>query len=178
MWEAFLRLLSRLVPEPSNQQTNLGRTSLDVVRILITVGLIAGLVIGIARLIKRLRRRRYKPGDDGTESESREVLGEKIAEDATAKDMLAMAAELARIGDYRSAIRRTFIALLLELESRGKLHLDRAKTNYDYVNEIRPDPMLLGPVVSMTGVFERVWYGQRGASSEDYADFVEEFGKL
>ncbi|MEP7272782.1 MAG: DUF4129 domain-containing protein [Acidobacteriota bacterium] len=175
---AFLKLLRLLLPEPSNAQSTMGRTSLDFVRILIALGLLVAFVIGLRRLVRRLQVRRYTHKDEEDGVGAREVLGEAISEDATAQDLLAKAAALAKFGDYRSAIRLTFIALLLELESRGKLRLDRAKTNYDYVNEIRPDAALFGPVASMTSAFEKVWYGQQRASSEAYAEFVAEFGRL
>ena len=57
----------------------------------------------------------------------REILGEQFDADVTADDLLKTAAEMARKGEYRLAIRRAYLALLYELEQRGKLrwlHLD------------------------------------------------------
>jgi hypothetical protein len=173
LWNDFIRLLEQLLTSQDGARPKPGRASLDVVRLLIAVGLAIALVAGTRFLVRRLRRRRSKHKGDEAEQEVREILGEEIAADATAEELLARAAELARQGDYRAAIRRAFIALLFELEQRGKVRLDPSKTNHDYLNEVRTDSELLERVSSLTSVFERVWYGQKRASSEDYVEFID-----
>ena len=167
-WRAFIRFLLRIFASRSGPVPKPGSASLNVVRVLIAIGLVAALVIGGAWLVRRLRRRVRRE----KKREVREVLGEEIAEGMTTEDLLAKAAELSRSGDYRGAIRRAYIALLYELEQRGKLRLARAKTNQDYVNEIRSDPVTYEPVLLLTNTFERVWYGETSATNEDYTDFM------
>ena len=173
VWRAFIRFLQQLLSSQEKVTPKPGRASLDVVRALIALGLGVALVAGGLLLMKRLQlwRRKRKRGE--SEQEVREILGEEIDAKATAEDLLARAAELARQGDYRAAIRRAFIALLFELEQRGKVRLDPAKTNHDYLNEVRRDVQLVEPVSLLTSAFERVWYGQKNASSEEYTEFVE-----
>lgn len=177
LWSAFIRLLEQLLTSQQRAPTP-GRASLDVVRVLIALGLAAALIMGSIFLLKRLKGWRRRRKSEEESPEVREILGETISEDATAEDLLAKAADLARGGDYRGAIRMAFIALLFELEQRGKVRLDPAKTNHDYLNEVRKDSELVEPVSSLTSVFERVWYGQQGASSEEYVDFVDACRKL
>lgn len=172
LWSELLRLLLRLDESTPQTPTRTGTASLDAVRVLIAVGLLAALVIGAIVLVRRLVRRWRLKGKGKKKPKVREVLGEVIDEDATTEDLLARAAELARSGDYRSAIRRAFVALLFELERRGTVRLDRAKTNRDYLNEVRSDRMLVEPMTGLTSIFERVWYGEQPASSSDYADFM------
>src|SRR5687767_15636284 len=50
---------------------------------------------------------------------SRIVLGERLKPEDTATDLLAEAEALARNGDMRSAIRKGYIALLVELGDRN-----------------------------------------------------------
>jgi hypothetical protein len=140
-------------------------------RMIILVATIISLVIGIYRL-SRFRFRRKKAEE---ESEIREVLGEEIAADATAADLLSAARELAQKGEFRAAIRRTYIAMLFEYEQRGKLNLHRAKTNRDYLNALRPETAIFPSFSSMTGDFERVWYGQQRATEAEFDRFVAQY---
>jgi len=167
-WRAFVHFLLRIFASRSESVPKPGNASLNVVRVLIAIGLVAALVIGGVWLARRLRRRVRRE----KKREVREVRGEEIAEGTTTEDLLAKAAELSRSGDYRGAIRRAYIALLCELEQRGKLRLARAKTNRDYMNEIRSDLVTYEPVLRLTNTFERVWYGERSATKEDYTDFM------
>lgn len=142
--------------------------SLNGVRFaLVLIGLVA-LAFALVALLKRWRRRRQK--DDAPEV--REVLGEELADDVTVADLLAQASALARQGDYRSAIRRAYIALLCELEQRGKLRLHRAKTNGDYLNALRQEGALYPNFSVMTEVFEHIWYGRERAQADEYHDFL------
>ena len=168
-WRAFVALLMQIFSSRSGPVARPGKASLNVVRVLIGLGLVVALVTGGVVLVRRLRRRVRRE----RKRDVREVLGEKIEEDVTTEDLLAKAAELARSGDYRAAIRRAYIALLYELEQRGKLRLARDKTNRDYMNEIRSDQVIYEPVVLLTNTFETVWYGERSATNEDYAKFME-----
>jgi Domain of unknown function (DUF4129) len=93
----------------------------------------------------------------------------------TARELFDKATELARTGDYRSAIRRAYIALLCELEDRGKLRLHRSKTNRDYLDAMRSDPGIFPDFSSLTGLFEHVWYGQQRATDEQFGDFITRY---
>lgn len=108
----------------------------------------------------------------------REILGEQFDADVTSDDLLKTAAEMARKGEYRMAIRRAYLALLYELEQRGKVRLHRAKTNRDYLGELQNEPYIYPPVASLTNNYERVWYGHGAATLEDYAGFIEQYREV
>jgi hypothetical protein len=148
-----------------------------LLRYLILGVAVAAALVCVAMLLRRwrwggLRRRRKQ------EAEAREVLGEQLEAGATADDLLREAAEMARKGDFRLAIRRAYIALLCELEQRGKLKLHRSKTNNDYLRELSRDAEKLPPVAQMTSRYERVWYGRGEATLEDYAKFIERYREV
>ncbi len=145
---------------------NTGAGTANFVRIAVTLVLLAAASIGLVKLLRRLRRRKKKNGD------VREVLGEELPDDATAADLLANARALARSGDFRSAIRRAYIAMLCELEQRGKVRLHRSKTNRDYLDELKPQQSLYPTFSIMTGAFEHIWYGQEPATESEYDDFL------
>jgi hypothetical protein len=140
-----------------------------VLRALIILVVIAALIFGAVKLARRFRTR-IKPAPE--EAETREALGEKIADDATAADLFAMASELARQGEYRKAIRRAYIALLCEFDQCGKLRLGRSKTNRDYLDAMRLEQRIYPTFSVMTSAFERAWYGQTRATEEEFQNFV------
>lgn len=107
-----------------------------------------------------------------TETGPREILGEVISEAATTEDLLETARALAAQGDYRGAIRRAYIALLFELEQRGKLRLHRAKTNRDYLEALRDEALLYPSFFALTRMFERIWYGHGNATEFDFEGFL------
>ena len=103
--------------------------------------------------------------------EPRIVLGERLAPDATATDLLAEAEALARQGDLRAAIRKAYIALLVELGERKLVSLAHHKTNRDYLNSLRSLPQIHSRMRDLTESFERHWYGFVAVTPNDWQDF-------
>jgi len=103
--------------------------------------------------------------------EPRIVLGERLEPDATATDLLAEAEALARQGDLRAAIRKAYIALLVELGDRKLISLSHYKTNRDYLNSLRSQPQIHSRMRGLTESFERHWYGFVAATPNDWQDF-------
>ncbi|MFN0111878.1 MAG: DUF4129 domain-containing protein [Blastocatellia bacterium] len=167
LWAKIVELLARLFAGRSAPAGSVGAGSANLVRIGVILILLAAASIGLVKLLKRLRRRQKNDGDD-----AREVLGEELPENATAADLLANANQLARAGDFRSAIRRAYISLLCELEQRGKVRLHRSKTNRDYLDELKPQQSLYPTFSVMTGAFEHVWYGHESATENEFNDFL------
>jgi hypothetical protein len=105
----------------------------------------------------------------------RVVLGEQLAEDQTAADLLEEAERLARAGDARAAIRKAYVALLVELGDRRILRLAQHKTNRDYLQNIREaaPPRLYTEMLPLTFDYELHWYGLQPADDGDWASFRE-----
>jgi Domain of unknown function (DUF4129) len=171
LWEEIVRFLISLDPTPMRGTELPSNGLLSGFRILLVIIVLVASVVGAIHLTKRLRRKRQQE----EVKDVREVLGEEIARDVTSADLLAIAAGLAKQGDYRTAIRRVYIALLLDLERRGKLPLHPSKTNRDYLNALRSERKIYPTFSMMTGAFEVIWYGQRGATEEDFNGFVSRY---
>ena len=99
------------------------------------------------------------------------MLGERLEPEATATDLLSEAEALARQGDLRAAIRKAYIALLVELGDRKLISLAHHKTNRDYLNSLRSVPQLHSRMRGLTESFERHWYGFASATPNDWQDF-------
>lgn len=112
-------------------------------------------------------RGRQKP----KKKEPRIILGETLAPDATADDLLTQADRLAQSGELRQAIRKGYIAALCDLSDRKMLGLARHKTNRDYLRDVRTRDEIYQPMNGMTGIFERHWYGDVPAEQKDWETF-------
>jgi hypothetical protein len=115
-------------------------------------------------LSKRQSQKKARP-------EARIVLGERLEPDQSARDLLSEAESLARRGEVRAAIRKAYIALLLELGERKIIRLAQHKTNRDYLHAVRAFEPLYGEVKQLTDSFERHWYGFASATEDDWVAF-------
>jgi hypothetical protein len=103
--------------------------------------------------------------------EARVVLGETLQPDQSASDLLGEAEQLARQGDLRGAIRKAYIALLVELGDRKVISLAQHKTNRDYLRAVRKVEPLYSSMKWLTDQFELHWYGFANASQDDWNAF-------
>jgi hypothetical protein len=124
-----------------------------------------------------VKNRSKRPKRRG-EKEPRVILGETLAPDATADDLLTQADRLAQIGDVRAAIRKGYIALLCDLSDRKLLGLARHKTNRDYLRDLSQRQDILQPMRDATGSFERHWYGGIPANEIDWRQFKAKYGEI
>ncbi len=136
----------------------------------LVIALAVGVLLYVLKLLvpkfRRQRKKRQK-----VKVEPRIVLGERLEPEASAVDLLAEAEALARTGEIRAAIRKAYIALLVELGDRKIISLAQHKTNRDYLRSVR-HVQGLHPVMSiLTDSFERHWYGFSQAEPADWNRF-------
>jgi len=87
---------------------------------------------------------------------SRDISVEK-EEDSTDPDALLRNA--IRSGNYRLAVRYLYLQLLTRLSDKKYIEINKSKTNYEYVNEIRRHSFA-NEFASLTLKYEYVWYGE------------------
>jgi Domain of unknown function (DUF4129) len=169
LWRDLMKWLESLFPKP--QPITPGRATLfsKFAQIFVVVLALAviGYVVWLAapRLLKR-RQVKKKP-----KREARIVLGEKLEPDQSASDLLAEAETLARRGELRAAIRKAYIALLVEMGERKLISLAQNKTNRDYLRAVRGHTQLHSYLQPLTESFERHWYGFAEADENDWTAF-------
>ena len=166
---AFLRWLEKLFPKRRNVNPSRVELISMIARVLV-IGVAVGLLtyVGVIFLRRFSRTRATRaPKKKG----ARIVLGERLEPEATATDLLSQAETLARQGDLRAAIRKAYIALLVELGDRKVISLAQHKTNRDYLNSVRSMPPLHSTMRGLTESFERHWYGSEQATPGDWQDF-------
>ncbi|HEX8846992.1 MAG TPA: DUF4129 domain-containing protein [Pyrinomonadaceae bacterium] len=169
IWEAIVNWLKELFGgggEPGSGQPGW----FSFIAMILVFGLAAGAIsyaVWKLVLLFQGRKKKTKAG----KKEARVLLGERLAPDQKASDLLAEAEALARAGEIRAAIRKGYIALLCELGDRKVLTLAEHKTNRDYLRAVREKRLLLDRMQKLTNSFEDHWYGFRQATIDDWAAF-------
>lgn len=169
LFRTLIEWLRKLFPQPRPMQPGSLRWLVLITRILVFLAAVALFVFLVRLVWKRLKRtKKIKPRK---RVEPRIVLGERLEPEQTAGDLLSEAEALARSGDLRAAIRKAYIALLVELGDRKVISLAQHKTNRDYLNALRDLPPLHSRMRGLTDSFERHWYGFVEASQSDWQNF-------
>jgi hypothetical protein len=170
LWKRFTNWLRSLLPKSSPVGERTADT-FSVIARLFVFALTAAVIIYVlwkygAQLLPRNRPRKK------TGSEARVVLGERLAPGETTANLIEQAESLARAGDLRGAIRKAYIAVLVELGERRVLRLAAHKTNRDYLSALRRErAALYGDMQPLTHNYERHWYGFAPATDADWYDF-------
>lgn len=163
VFDRIIDWLQRLLP-----RFNLLPGSSITVQVL-TVLVVLVVAYLIFRLIWELVQRRAQRESVGVESRP---------EDMTADALLLAAEQCARSGDYRTAIRWRFLALVKQLDLPAATVL----TNSQLTRRVRKTAAAAaGPFAAAAGSFEDVWYGGLDcgpASYEQLSRSAEEAGAL
>ena len=171
-WRKIKEWLNEMFPkpdiDPNSTVEGLGSIA-EVVKYAI-YALIIGMIGFLIYKFLPLLLDKYKAREKRDRSE-RVILGEKLASDATAQSLFTDAEDLARTGDLRGAIRKGYIALLVELDDRKILRLSKHKTNRDYLRDVRERRELYSSLNDLTNNFERHWYGVEKADETDWEEF-------
>lgn len=99
-------------------------------------------------------------------------------EGLTAPVALKEARELARSGNYRSAIRQLYLASLLLLEERGRLRADRSLTNREYLAALKGEPQVAHTLEPIVETFDRIWYGFEPISGPEFERYQQQVETL
>jgi hypothetical protein len=118
-----------------------------------------GLMCGLMQLERRWRIR-LVPESDGP-----------AAGAASTRDWqlwLADARRAAAAGQWREAIHFVYWAAISRLESKRLWPADRARTPREYLSLVAAEDPRRAGLSTLTGSFERTWYGGRTAGESDY----------
>ena len=165
----FLRWIRNLFPKRPTMQPDRANVISRIAQILVILAALAVLAYVVRLLLPRFKRLQKQKAPK--KRKARIVLGERLEPEETASDLLSEAEALARNGDLRAAIRKAYIALLVELGDRKLISLAQHKTNRDYLNSLRSAPQLHSRMRGLTDSFERHWYGFAQATPNDWQDF-------
>lgn len=161
VWDWLRRLFDGLpIGNPGTQGLTIARWVLVLLCIGL-VGLVLALILRSARRISRA---------DNTDPTG--------PAPASSTAMLVVAAERARAGDYRGAVRAQFVALLFTLHEQGTLRYDRSLTNREHLSRIGQNTSLAGALRPVVRVFDDVCYGNVPIGQTEYDDYARKTGAL
>jgi len=150
--------LRQLFKSLGNLRTNaawVGRTLVWGFVLAVCVGLVWGLL-----QLERHWRIRLVPESDGP------GVGAASARDWQL--YLQDARRAAAAGEWREAIHFVYWAAISRLESKRLWPADRARTPREYLALVAAEDPRKPGLATLTGSFERVWYGGRAAAESDY----------
>jgi hypothetical protein len=156
--EKFSNWLNRLFQSVAK----IGTTAAWVGRVLVYGFILAvcvGLVLGLMQLERRWRIR-LVPESDGPADGAASARDWQL----WLKDSRRAAAD----GQWREAIHFVYWAVISRLESKRLWPADRARTPREYLALVAADDPRKPQLATLTGSFERVWYGGRAAAESDY----------
>jgi len=166
----FLDWLRNLFPKP--KPMSMGRiTWLSRIAQFVVVVLALAVLAYVVKLFLPRMLRNGSSKKKNTKQKARIVLGERLEPDQSASDLLSAAEALARRGELRGAIRKAYIALLVELGERKIISLAQYKTNRDYLRAVREVQPLHRDMKKLTERFEQHWYGLAQATENDWLEF-------
>ncbi len=114
-------------------------------------------------VVRRVRRRPAVEADG-----VRIMFSEPVTPDLDAATLLAQAQAAAAANDWRQAVRKVYLALLLDLDKRNTVSLNPAWTNREYLEAVRTQPALYSAMRELTNCFDVLWYGQHPGDRESY----------
>jgi hypothetical protein len=169
LWRDLLKWIESLFPKPQPLTPGSAGLFTTFAQIFVLVLALAVIAYAIKLFAPRVfqKRRTKKKVKRGPMI----VMGEKLEPDQSSVDLLADAESLARRGELRAAIRKAYVALLVELGDRKIISLAQHKTNRDYLGAMRDLEPLYGNVKQLTDSFERHWYGFANATEADWLAF-------
>ena len=165
----FFRWLGSFVPQSSGISKGSASVMSKTAQIFVIV-----LALGVLAFVLKLFLPRFLRAQRETKkipAKARIVLGETLDPEQTAFDLLTEAEALARRGELRAAIRKGYIALLVELGDRKVISLAQHKTNRDYLRALQEVQPLYSNLKQLTDSFEKHWYGLIPASETDWQIF-------
>jgi hypothetical protein len=139
------------------------------------VAFVLGMVVLVVVVIVLTRRSGGVPWRVGG---ARTVIaGGSTVEDLTEEDLDRRVGEAEQAGDYRAAVRYHFLQILRELQDAGFIEWRAERTNREYYRALASTP-LAQTFADVLMVFERVWYGEHGISSDEYTTVASRFAGL
>lgn len=146
---------------PKQELSDLGFISpyVEVITWIIVVAVVLFLVFIIVKLVLHYRQ---------TEKKEFQSLLSDIQETLNSKSWADRAVVYYQQGNYRSACRALYMAVIFFLDEKEVIKYDKAKTNFEYLQTVRSQEALYENLKPIVKTFEYLWYGEHNGTEKDY----------
>ena len=174
----FFKWLSGLFPTGAPAPTAAATTGWNFLQFFYWA-LMISLLAFLAFIIYRVFAGNLRWGGRKSKSKGADLEGEDAELLLLPPDELGeRAAQFAREGNFREALRHRYIALLLRLDGRGVWHYDARRTNWEHIAALRREAVknvaggaIVAPLADLTRRFDRVRYGGAACEANDWEQF-------
>ena len=130
--------------------------------------LLLGTSMGVTYVILKYRRKRV------SHTASVAAIFDDIANKKfSLSDLLGMSQKYAEKDQLRDAVRYYYMAVLVALDDRRTIRVDKSKTNAQLARELSAAaPYLSEAYLSVVGVFEESWFGKKKVDEGRYRHFA------
>lgn len=167
--ESFVEWLNSLFPSVKVGNTGIGDHIINIIAIVLIIIFVVVLVYTLFRLLEHYRKK---------EKEEFKSTINIITGTLDSKSWFDLAKNSALKGQHRDACRAIYMSLLLYLDENGIIKYDNAKTNMEYLQNVKSTEELYSPMKKVITVFEYLWYGKHSGTSSDYDLCLELYNKV
>ena len=129
--------------------------------------LLLGVSMALTYILLKRRRKRSTANSVAT------IFDDIAHKRFTLSDLLHTSQEYADKNQFRDAIRYYYIAVLVFLDDKRTIRVDKSKTNAQLARELQQAaPYISNSFISVVGVFEEAWFGHRAIDKERYGHFA------
>jgi len=163
-------------PEPPRERRAFEGIDMNLVsllRTLVWVVVIGSIALVVFSLLKRLLAVKDTDTEDESKAEPDAATDEAAAPASLAVEtdvdrLLARARQAATNGDFASAVRDAYAALLRKLDRDGLIEVHRSKTNGDYRRALSHTPLVQSEFASIVRTVESIQFGSEQPSEQAF----------
>lgn len=177
LMEALGRALISLLEQvrfniPDTRDYNL--EAITYIFVVVAFILLLGASAGVIYIILKRMGRRSKQKSAVT------AIFEDIAHKRfTLPELLRLSRDCANKNQLRDAIRYCYIAVLVALDDKQTIKVDKSKTNAQLSQELAlAAPTLTGPFISVVDVFQQTWFGFKAVDEIKYHKFSQDVEEI
>lgn len=163
---ALISLLERIyLNMPDSPAYNLELITL--IFVIVAALVLLGASTGLAYFFLRRRGRR------ATSEAATQALFDDIAQGRfSLSELLRLSREYEEKRQFRDAVRHSYIAVLVALDEKRTISVDKSKTNAQLARELnQAAPGLHSPFVAVVDMFHQSWFGLKTVEEEGYYSF-------
>lgn len=167
--DALMRILEFILKRLRFNLPDMGGFRTDIyVYVFIAVGVL--LLVVITGITLRLLARRRK----AAVHDLSDLFEELAQKQYTVDELLRLSQAREKVENLREAVRFRYIAVLVGLNERQVIFIEKSKTNAVLLAELNAAEPALAPVFSdVVDTFHHAWFGYKPVAAERYTEFLK-----